>query len=371
MTNHQLFSLIVLFELGSSIVIGLAVRAKQDAWLAVLAGLLGGLVLLTLYVLILRLCPGMSLTQCFVKAFGRYIGRPLAFAYCVYFLYLSARVLRDFGALLLTSALPDTPMSAVNLIMILVILYGAVLGIGALARAGEIFLYICVLIALLGVIVLLFSNVIKLENFLPILENGWGPVWSAAFPQAVTFPFGEVIVFTMFSPYLIHTRGAIRTAYRGMIVSGLILAFVTALNIGALGTFGLTNAVFPLLKTTALIKVGNFLQRLEAFTILLLIVGGYFKIVLFFLGGVLGLGEILFDGKPGKFSKGMCGLLALAVWSVSLLMARSFPEHAKVGLDIVPRYVHIPMQMIIPVLLLLMLYVRKLIQGKGQGRSAP
>ncbi|WJH35149.1 spore germination protein [Paenibacillus sp. CC-CFT747] len=368
MTNHQLLSLIILFEMGSSIVLGLAVQAKQDAWLAILVGLLGGLALLTLYVCIQKLCPGMTLTQCFVKAFGGYIGRPLAFAYCVYFLYLSARVLRDFGALLLTSALPNTPMSAVNLIMIIVILYGAVLGIGTLARTGEIFLFICILVAVLGVIVLFFSHVVKPENFLPILENGWGPVLSTAFPQTVTFPFGEVIVFTMFTPYLVHTSGAIRTAYRAMIISGLILAFVTALNIAALGTYGLTNAVFPLLKTSALMKVGNFLQRLEAFTILLLIVGGYFKTVLFFLGGGIGLSELLFGGKPGHSLKGMYGVLALAVWSVSLLMARSFPEHAKIGLDVVPRYVHIPMQMILPVLLLLTLYVRKQIAGKRQGR---
>jgi spore germination protein KB len=43
----QLFVLIVLFELGSAIVVGLGMQAKQDAWLAILIGMAGGLVVLS------------------------------------------------------------------------------------------------------------------------------------------------------------------------------------------------------------------------------------------------------------------------------------------------------------------------------------
>lgn len=39
---YQLFVLILLFELGSAILVPLAIDAKQDAWLAILSGLIGG-----------------------------------------------------------------------------------------------------------------------------------------------------------------------------------------------------------------------------------------------------------------------------------------------------------------------------------------
>lgn len=46
---HQLFSLIVLLELGTALIVPLGVEAKQDAWLAELLGLTGGIVLLLQY----------------------------------------------------------------------------------------------------------------------------------------------------------------------------------------------------------------------------------------------------------------------------------------------------------------------------------
>jgi spore germination protein KB len=46
----QLFTLMVLFELGSAVVVGLGLEAKQDAWLAILFGMMGGIVLFSLYV---------------------------------------------------------------------------------------------------------------------------------------------------------------------------------------------------------------------------------------------------------------------------------------------------------------------------------
>ena len=42
----QLFILMVLFELGTSLLLPVAMEAKQDAWLAILLGMLGSLVLL-------------------------------------------------------------------------------------------------------------------------------------------------------------------------------------------------------------------------------------------------------------------------------------------------------------------------------------
>ena len=39
----QLFVLVVLFEMGSAILVGIASDAKQDAWIAILLGLAGGI----------------------------------------------------------------------------------------------------------------------------------------------------------------------------------------------------------------------------------------------------------------------------------------------------------------------------------------
>lgn len=41
----QLFILMVLFELGTSLLLPVAIQANQDAWLSILLGMLGSLIL--------------------------------------------------------------------------------------------------------------------------------------------------------------------------------------------------------------------------------------------------------------------------------------------------------------------------------------
>ena len=48
-STTQLFVLVVLFEMGSAILVGIASGAKQDAWIAVLLGLAGGIVVFFIY----------------------------------------------------------------------------------------------------------------------------------------------------------------------------------------------------------------------------------------------------------------------------------------------------------------------------------
>ena len=62
-STHQLFVLIVLFELGSAILVPLAVEAKQNAWLAILIGLSGGLCLFLIYYALFSYYPDIPLTE--------------------------------------------------------------------------------------------------------------------------------------------------------------------------------------------------------------------------------------------------------------------------------------------------------------------
>ncbi|MDR7246351.1 GerAB/ArcD/ProY family transporter, partial [Priestia megaterium] len=48
-SSSQLFILMVLFELGSALLVPLAIDAKQDAWLAILLGMVFSFVLLLVY----------------------------------------------------------------------------------------------------------------------------------------------------------------------------------------------------------------------------------------------------------------------------------------------------------------------------------
>src|SRR3954462_4028949 len=120
-SGSQMFVLVVLFEMGSAILVGLGAGAKQDAWMTVLLGLAGGLLLFFVYYRLYLFYPDLPFTGYIQKVTGKWIGRLIGFLYVVYFIYCGTRVLRDFGELLTSTIYANTPLFVINTLMIITI----------------------------------------------------------------------------------------------------------------------------------------------------------------------------------------------------------------------------------------------------------
>lgn len=358
----QLFVLMVLFEFGSAIVVGLGLEAKQDAWLAILTGMTGGLVLFSLYTYLYSQFPTLPLTNFLEKIVGKIIGRILAIIYICLFLYIAARVLRDFSDLLLTTVLVGTPIWVVAIIMMLSICIGCYLGFEVIARTAEIFFPWVLFFGFLFLLFTFISDLPKLENLQPVLETGWKPIFQAAFPTIVSFPFGETIVFTIFFPYLHHKKHTIIAGFSAIIFSGILIAIVTTIMLSVLGPFLAPKTAFPLLEVVGKISVGDIIQRLDPIALILLIIGGFFKITVFFCGAVEGFSSLVNQPKLTKFS---IPIMAAAVIAMALLMAGNYVEHIHIGLDIVPNVLYIPLFMVIPFLLVVIIIIKKKFMKKN------
>lgn len=353
--KFQLFVLIYLFELGSTLLIPLGIDAKNDAWLAILLGMVGGFLLLSLYFALYQYHPDLQLTEYSIKILGKYVGWVVGFAYSVYFLYIAARVLRDFGDMLVTFAYPETPLFIINFMLIATIMYVIHKGIEVLARTGEILFVLMCLLGVLGFILICITGLIDFNNLKPVLEEGIKPVLNVVFTETLYVPFGETIAFTMIFPYVNNHKNMKLTGYAAMAGSGMVLVLTMAINIAVLG-YGVTyRSQFPLLTTIQQIKIGEFLARLDIFFIIALMIGAFFKISIFYYGALFGFAA-LFNVK--KISKLILPLGFIALLC-SAAMARSAQEHIKIGLEYVPMFLHIPFQIIIPVLLMMTAFARK------------
>lgn len=200
--GSQLFILVVLFEMGSAILIVPGVSAKQDAWIAILLGLACGLLLFLIYYQLYSYYPELPLTSYVQKITGKWMGRGIGLLYIIYFMYFATRVLRDFGELLTTTIYFNTPLIVINSLMMLTIIYGVHKGIEVIARVGELFFGVIYFMALAGFVFILFSGILHLENLQPMFEYGWKPVFITFLQETNLRPFGEMIVFTMLLPYL-------------------------------------------------------------------------------------------------------------------------------------------------------------------------
>ncbi|MGZ4161493.1 MAG: GerAB/ArcD/ProY family transporter, partial [Neobacillus sp.] len=87
----QFFSLIVLFNFGTALVVSLGLQAKKDAWLAILFGAAGGVILFFIYCSLFRIYPQQPLISFIQTILGKYIGWPLSLLYILFFIYGGAR----------------------------------------------------------------------------------------------------------------------------------------------------------------------------------------------------------------------------------------------------------------------------------------
>lgn len=351
---YQLFVLMVLFELGSSLVIPHGIGAKQDAWLAILLGMAGGFFLFFIYHRLYQYYPDVLLTEYLQKIVGKVFGLVLAFLYMLYFVYAAARVLRDFGEMLVTFAYPETPLFIVNSLLILVTVYTVRKGIEVLARTGELLLVLMYILAMSGFILIVVSGLIDFNNLKPTLEEGLSPVLKTVFTQTWYVPFGEAIVFTMILPYLNNPKKAKITGLIAMGLSGINLALVMAINISVLGVHLTVRSQFPLLTTIQLIQVAEFLERLDVYFMFALIIGGFFKISVFFYAAITGTASLFHIKEPSR----MAYPIGLVILFMSITIASNFPEHIREGGEILAFLVFLPLHVIIPVLLLVIAFFK-------------
>jgi spore germination protein KB len=343
--------MLTLFLLGSAWIFGLGSDAEQAAWLANLVGAVTGLGLVGIYLLLQQHYLGKTLVQFLPDILGRFPGKALGLVYILYFLYLASRVTRDFAELTVTTLLPGTPMELIAVLLLLLAAYGLRHGREVLARVAELLLPMG-LIPLLVVTLLVLPRV-RAERLLPLLGPGLKPLLLAAFPYTVTVPYGEAVVFLMlWASVPRHRSGA---ALRGTALAGLALTYLAVINTGTLGSHLVKTSQFPLLEMVRQVSVSDVLDRIDAVVALTITLGGFMKVAVFYWAAATGLAQWLGLREHRPL---ILPLLTIAA-PLALGMAESYPEHIKVGLRMVPFLLHLPLQILVPVLLLLIAWLKQ------------
>ncbi|MGE6376149.1 GerAB/ArcD/ProY family transporter [Peribacillus muralis] len=353
-SGYQLFVLIFLFEMGSALLVPLAGEAKQGAWLVILIATIGGILLFFVYYALFRYYPDQLLTEFVRSILGNFLGRIVAFLYILYFMYLAARVLRDFGETLLTFAYPHVPLFFANAAFIIVVIYAVRKGVEVLARTGELFFVLENLLFMTFILLIIVSGMIHMNNLKPVLEISVLEMGKMAFTKTIFFPFGELIVFLMIFPYLNEPQRLKKIGIAGLAASGIFLSFTMAMNIAVLGVDLTLRSQYPLLTLIQSIEIAGFLERLDVYFLLKLMIGGFIKITVFTYVAVIGTANV-FNVKQASRLAYPVGIVILLV---SIVIASSYSEHIHEGLGAVPMYIHLPFQIIIPLLLLMIAFFK-------------
>lgn len=353
-SNYQLFVITVLFQIGTTIIFGFASTAGRDAWISVLISTAMGVLISLVYTSLMRMNPGLSLVEWYPVQFGKWLGTPIAWIYALLILYLLGRGLGDLKFLVPITILPQTSIFIVLAIFISVLSYAVFSGIEIIARLGELFLPVIFILFFLEIILIFSSDIVHVNYLQPIAGKGWKTIWKASWPLGVTQAFGEAIEFAMVWPLVKHPEKITKVTLLATITSGLFIATFDALAIAVLGEDIFKNSIYPLYTLIQQIKVGNFIENLEAVEVLYFLTTLFFKTSIHFFSAVRAIQQLTLvpNGRIFVLPVAIIGLC------LSMTMASSVSAHIETGLKIIPYSLSIPLYIVLPGVLFVVTLVR-------------
>ncbi|MGR3762898.1 GerAB/ArcD/ProY family transporter [Rossellomorea sp. NS-SX7] len=350
----ELCSMMLLFLTGSTIVVGLNFGAREDSVLAVVIEISFGIVLFYFYLLLVKRSSWKEFVPLLEMGFGSLPAKLIAIVFSFYFLYIAARVMNDFAFFTTQFLYPNAPKWIASISFLIVVGYCIMLGIEAVARSA--FILMVFLLMITGGLWLLgfFSEEFQATYLLPLFSQGWEPIKKMIFPTGLTFPYGELVVFLVLLP-LCNNKDKLHTCvWIPIVTAGLIIMVTMELIIGILHAPFANTYYFPFAKAMELVTYLGIVEHLEIFTYLLLLGGGFMKVAIFIYAAQAVLTQLF---KLNQKSWHVIVLMA-AVYLLSLHRSGDIAEHLHVGLKLVPYYLHIPIQFVLPLLLGIVVFIR-------------
>lgn len=341
-----------LFLLGSSIVLGLNLQAEENAWIINTGAGITGVLLFFFYAYLLKRNGWPEFHQLLELAFGKVLGRVVLLLYSLYFLYIATRVLKDFIYFIAQTFFYNIDHWIVAFVSVCLICYAATLGLEAVARTSEILFIITMLLIALIIFFSFLSGVMMGENVRPLIDleildfSNW--------VQYITFPYGELVVFLVLFPFINDHQKLVKHGWIGVVVSGVILISISEIIIAILGAKVASLYTYPLVKAIEMIELLGIIQHLELLTAFAFIIVGFVKVSIFFISGAKGVSYIL----PILQEKFIIVVLGSMIFLGSFNIAKDLPEHLYIGLELVPLYLHVPFQFILPLLILLLTWIK-------------
>jgi spore germination protein KB len=289
---RQFTILVIMFIIGSSILLvpaALGAQAKQDAWISAILGVAVGLGIIVLLAAAGSRLPSASLTESLKGLLGKWLGTVVAIFFVIHAFLLSVFMLRYIGDFMATQIMPETPVEAIHIVFIILVIMAAKHGLETFTRSAEIFLpWVLIFLFILTLFVL---PQMKLDNLLPIMHNGFAPVLKGSLPL-IGIPYLELVLLLMVYPHVDDPSKRTRAFLLGGTIGGILIILITVLTLSVLGPYLTVRNIYPSFALTKKINIGSFLQRIEALLAITWFLTIYFKTTVTFYVTAVGIAQI-------------------------------------------------------------------------------
>lgn len=235
-------------------------QAGTAGWLAMIVSLAVGLAAWGMFSRIAKRAPGKSLVEIAEEGWGAAGRWTVGSVLGLYFLLITALVLRAFVELVIGTILPNTPSEVVMFLFMSVTVYMAYYGLETLSRLSQLIGWTL----LIGLVLLLVMDWREMDfaYLYPPLGPGWGRLVEVGVVKASYF--SELLLLGLMIPGIRTVTDVGRIAWNAVWVSGLLMVMmVLGYSLSFPPPAGADNP-FPFYQMARLVYLGRFVQRLEA-----------------------------------------------------------------------------------------------------------
>ncbi len=350
MSSKQIIHIMIIYILGSALVMGGNTTAKQDSWISILLAMLLMIPICFMYGKLSKLYPGKNIFDMFYESFGKIAGSVFTAIFTIYALHLGAIVTRNFTEFIETVSLPETPQFAVAIVIGVLSLWTVKAGIEILGRGAV----LVTPIVGFTVILTLLANInhIDLSYIQPVFAQGLGKIFSGSI-YYISFPFAEVVLFLSVMPCVDSKTNPYKIYLTSLAVGGFLLLLAMLRNILVLGMPTLQSLYFPSYTAVGVINIREFITRIEVLVAGNFIISGLAKACICLYVACKGMAR-LFNVRNYKVFAAPAAFLMIAVsgWLFSSTMEMmAFLEPYK--------YYAPVLQILVPFAILLIALVKK------------
>ncbi len=363
-SSKQIQSIIMMFILGTTLILGVNNQANQDSWISIALAVIMILPMFFVYTAILRLYPGKNLFDIIIEVFGKIAGKIICLTYVLYALHLGSLILRDNSEFIHIVNMPETPQAFTLFFMILLSILTVSIGVINLGRIAK-FTFPLVAAAILLTSVMDVGRM-DFSNILPVMNTDIPTLLTSSF-ALFSFPFGEavlcMVLFSYFNPKDNLKDNPKKIYFKGLVITASLLIIACLRNLFVLGTPTINLLYFPSYMAASVISVGEFFNRVEVLISANLLLATFIKANVCLFASAMGLAKI-FNIENYRAMVAPCGLIMV---TLSVLTVSNITELFGL-IKYYPVY-SLPFQVILPIAILVGAVIQK--KKKSSKPSSP
>lgn len=292
--KHGFKVFVILTFIGTSVLNipgALIGKAKQDAWISAIVGVIVALLIVIFYNAVAQQFDNMTLVGYAHKVLGKKLGKMVSIWFVLFLLFNCASVLWIVGTFITTEIMVEEPAILINILFMLVVILGCRLGIEVIVRSAEV-LYPWAITGYITLIILVLPQV-RFKNFRPIFEIGVKPILHGTLLFEAFIPLTFVAFLMVFPASTSKTKEVKKSFLLAVLLAGILLVIQTIVTILVLGVDTAARSMYPSYILAKGVSIGTGLERIEAIIAMVWIIAIFYKTILYFYGTVVGVAQVL------------------------------------------------------------------------------